>query len=73
MLFLVLEVPSRKPEVCLVLLRTSSLKVHLVHFVDGPKALNCGVKKARVPGVPQSPAGFRWGGAPINITLRFLG
>jgi len=40
--------------------------VHLVHFVDGKNALNRGVKKSRVPGVPQSPAGLRRGGAPFN-------
>ena len=47
--------------------------LRLVHFVDGPEALNRGVKKARIPGVPHSPARFRRGWAAVNISLRFSG
>ena len=42
-----------------------------MHLLDGPEALNFGVEKARVPGVPQSPVGFRNGGVTFSIALRF--
>ena len=45
--------------------------MHLCHFFDGPEALNFGVEKVRVPGVPQSTVGFRCEGVKFSNALSF--
>ena len=44
-----------------------------MYFIDGPKALNCGIQEARVTGISQASAWFRWVWAFYSVLLGLPG